>query len=91
MYDHTLHCGKKHFCCYCFQAFSTGEIPKRHIKDCFKINDIQEGKTKLICWYTGPTEPILNKNRKIILQNFGQPAFFQSIIFYFLKKIGNKT
>ena len=38
MYDHTLHCGKKHFCCYCLQAFSTEEILKCQVKDCFKIN-----------------------------------------------------
>ena len=41
MYDHTLHHGKKHFCRYCLQAFSTEKILKRHIKDCFKINDKQ--------------------------------------------------
>ena len=41
MYDHTLHCGKKRFCCYCLQAFSTEEILKNHIKDCFKINGKQ--------------------------------------------------
>ena len=41
MYDHTLHCGRKHFCFYCLQAFSTEEILKRHIKDCFKINGIK--------------------------------------------------
>ena len=38
MYDHTLHLGKKHFCCYCLQAFSTEEILKHHIKDRVKIN-----------------------------------------------------
>ena len=32
MYDHTLHRGEKHFCCYCLQAFST-EGKKHHIKD----------------------------------------------------------
>ena len=37
-YDHTLHRGNKHFCRYCLQAFSTKEILKHHIKDCFKIN-----------------------------------------------------
>ena len=42
MYDHTLHCGKKNLCHYCLQAFSTEEILKRHIKDCFKINDKQK-------------------------------------------------
>ena len=26
------------FCRYCLQAFSTEDILKRHIKDCFKIN-----------------------------------------------------
>ena len=37
--DDTLHRGTKHFCRYCLQTFSTEEILKRHIKDCFKIND----------------------------------------------------
>ena len=41
MYDHTLHCGRKHFCFYCLQTFSTEEILKRHIKDGFKINGKQ--------------------------------------------------
>ena len=34
------------------------------------------GETKLICWSMGLTDPILSKNKKIILQNFGQLAFF---------------
>ena len=34
----------------------------------------------------GPTEPTLSKNKKIILQNFGQLAFFESIIFCFFRK-----
>ena len=38
-YDHTLHRGKKHFCRYCLQAFSTEEILICYIKDLFKIND----------------------------------------------------
>ena len=41
MYDHTLHRGRKHFCRYYLQAFSTEEILKRHIKDCFTINGKQ--------------------------------------------------
>ena len=41
MYNHTLHRRKKHFCRYCLQAFST-ELLKRHIKDCFKINEKQK-------------------------------------------------
>ena len=36
MYDNTLHRGRKHFCRYCSQAFSTEETLKCHIKDCFK-------------------------------------------------------
>ena len=41
MYDHTFHRGRKYFCRYCLQAFSTEEISKRHIKDCFAINSKQ--------------------------------------------------
>ena len=41
MYDHLLHRGRKHFCCYCLHAFITEQILKRHIKDCFKINGKQ--------------------------------------------------
>ena len=26
MYDHKLHCGRKHFRCYYLQAFSTGNV-----------------------------------------------------------------
>ena len=37
MWDHTLHRGKKHFCCYCLQDFNTREILKLHIKDCLKL------------------------------------------------------
>ena len=44
MYDHTLHRGRKHFCRYCLQAFSTEEILKRHVKDCFEIIDKQRIK-----------------------------------------------
>ena len=38
MYDHTLHHGRKHFCCYCLQAFSTEEILKCHLNNCFENN-----------------------------------------------------
>ena len=44
MYNYTLHRGKKYFCRYCLQAFSTEEILKPHIKDCFKVN----GKQRII-------------------------------------------
>ena len=38
MHDHSLHHGRKHFCRYCLQAFTTAEKLKCHIKYCFKIN-----------------------------------------------------
>ena len=41
IYDHTFLQGRKHFRRYCLEAFSTEEILKIHIKDCFKINDKQ--------------------------------------------------
>ena len=44
IYDHTLHRGRKHFCHYCLQAFSTEEILTCDIKDCFKINGKQRVK-----------------------------------------------
>ena len=44
MCDHTLNLRRKQFFSYCLQAFSTKEILKYHIKDCFEIN----GKQKLI-------------------------------------------
>ena len=46
MYDHALHRGRKHFYRYFFQDFSTEEILKRLIKDCFKINDKEFIKPK---------------------------------------------
>ena len=44
MYDHSLHCGRKHFCSYCLHAFITEEILKRHIEDCYEINGHQRIK-----------------------------------------------
>ena len=38
MYDHTRHCGRKHFCRYCLQAFNTEEVFKRHFKGFANIN-----------------------------------------------------
>ena len=32
MYNHTLHRGRKIFCCYCLQAFSTEEILKYFLR-----------------------------------------------------------
>ena len=39
MYDHSLHCGRKHFCRK--HAFITEEISERYIKNFFKINSKQ--------------------------------------------------
>ena len=62
MYDHSLHRGRKHFCRYCLQAFSTEEILlKRHIKNCFKIN----GKRRIIMPKNGEYIKFKNYERKI--------------------------
>ena len=60
MYDHTLHCGRKHFCNYCLQAFSTEEVLKNHIKTCFKIN----GKQRIIMPKKGEFVKFRNYERK---------------------------
>ena len=39
-------------------------------------------ETKLICWSTGPADPILSKNKEIILQNFGELAFLFNLLFF---------
>ena len=61
MYDHPLHHGRKHFLCYCLQAFSIKKILKRHIKDCFKIN----GKQRIIMPKKGEYFKFKNYERKI--------------------------
>ena len=38
MYSHTLHLGRKYFCRSYLQAFSTADILKRHVNDCFRTN-----------------------------------------------------
>ena len=48
MYDHTSHRGSKHFCRFCLQFFSTKEILKRHIKDCFEFNGKQMLNRKMM-------------------------------------------
>ena len=45
MYENTLHRGRKHFCSYCLQAYSTEEILTCHIKGCLEIN----GKQRFRC------------------------------------------
>ena len=61
MYDHSLHCGRKHFCRYCLHAFITEEILKHHIKNCFKIN----GKQKIKMPEIGEYVKFQNFERKI--------------------------
>ena len=43
-YDHTLHPGKRHFCRYCFQAFSAEKFLKRNIKNWFQT----DGKERVL-------------------------------------------
>ena len=45
-YDHSLHQKRKHFCRYCIYGFTTEEISKDHIKDCFKVIGKQTKITK---------------------------------------------
>ena len=75
MYDHTLHCRRKHFCRYCLQAFSTEEILTSHIKDWFKIN----GKQRIIMSKKGEYVKFKNYERKI-KSPFISYADFESIL-----------
>ena len=61
MYDHSLHSGRKIFCCYCLHAFITEEIVKYHIKDCFKIN----GKQTIKMAKNGEYVKFKNSERRI--------------------------
>ena len=45
MYDDTLHCRRRHFCCYCLRNFSISEILKSQVNGSFKI----DGKKWLRC------------------------------------------
>ena len=62
MYNHTLHSGRKHFCCYCLQAFRTAGKLKCYIKDCFKINGNQITGMPKKGEY--PNESLTNKYQK---------------------------
>ena len=46
------------------------------------------GETKLICWFRGPTDPILSKSKKII--NYKILANWLFLIYYFLLFEKNK-
>ena len=75
MYDYTLYCGRKYFCHYCLQAFSTEGILKRHIKNCFKNNDKQKIVMPKKCEYI----KFKNYERKI-KSSFMAYADFESIL-----------
>ena len=61
MYQHTLHRRRKHFCRFWLQDFSTKEILKRRIKNCFKIN----GKQIILMLNEGEYYKFRNYERKI--------------------------
>ena len=75
MYDQTLHCGRKYFCRYCLQAFSSEEILKRHIKYCLKIN----AKQRIIMPKKGEYVKLKNYER-IIKSPFIIREDFESIL-----------
>ena len=75
MYDYAIHCGRKHFCCYYLQAFSTEEMLKRHMTDCFKIN----GKQRIMMHKKGEHVKFKNFERKI-KSPFKIYADFESIL-----------
>ena len=76
MHDHSLHHGRKHFCCYCLYAFITEEILKCHIKDCFKIN----GKQRIIMPKKAEYVKFKNFEKNKIKSPFMIYADFESII-----------
>ena len=61
MHDRMLHRGRKHVCGYCLQAFSTKEILKQHINDCFKINN----KKRIKMLKKGEYVKFINDGRKV--------------------------
>ena len=75
MYNHSLHHGRKHFCCYYLHVFITEEILKHCIKDCFKIN----GKQTIKMFKKGEYVKFNNFERKMKLL-FMIYADFESIL-----------
>ena len=61
------------------------------ISNKFKWKYLRRGKVNLLVYGEFLADPTLSKSKKIILQDFGQTAFFKSIIFYFLNKNEIKT
>ena len=54
----------------------SNSIMRMEISIIIIVEIVPLGETMLICWSTGQTDPILSKNKKLILQNFCQLAFF---------------
>ena len=75
MHYYTLHGGRKYFCRYCLQVFSTEEVLKSHIKDYFKINS----KQRIIMPKNGDFVEFKNYERKI-KSPFIICAYFESIL-----------
>ena len=52
------------------------------------MSQLALGETKLICWSTGPTDPILSKNKKnnIKFRPTGYYHFFFNLFFFFSEK-----
>ena len=75
VYDHTLLRGKKYFCRYCLQAFSTDEKLKRHFKDWFLVNN----KQRIIIHKKHEDVKFKNHDRKI-KSPFITYADFESIL-----------
>ena len=82
MYDHTLHGRKKIFCCYCLQAFSTEEIIKSRINDCFTIN----GKQMMQMSKEGEYVKFRNYERKV-KSPLSQIIFMQILKVFWCQKI----
>ena len=75
MYDHSLHCGRKHICHHFCHFFITEEILKHCTKDCFKIY----GKQSIIIPKKGEYNTFKNFERKI-KSPFKIYAEFESIL-----------
>ena len=75
MYDHTLHCGRKNFCRYCWKAFNTGNIFKRHIKHCFTTNGKQRIKVPEDNEKQNQDQCYTNKYQKHVACSYGFDKF----------------
>ena len=75
IYNHSLHRGGQHFCLYCLHPFTTEEVLKCHIKNCFKMN----GKQRIVMPKKGEYVTFQNYERKI-KSTFIICADFQSIL-----------